>query len=155
MEKHLEYVEFKFGRLHKGWKTGQSFPVTKYYEFKADTDLYVKTTLNIYLDRTEQWRGETKKQLLLSYVSPHNEVCSSTVSGCIKKILNLAEIDTSIFKGHSSRSAAISGAGLAGASIAEILNMGSWSSESVWQNYYNKPVLTPEESFQRKLLSNR
>ena len=65
-----------------------------------------------------------------------------------------SRIDTSVFKGHSSRSAASSGAELAGASITDILRMGSWSNETVWQKYYDKPVLTPEASFQRKLLSD-
>ena len=55
-------------------------------------------------------------------------------------------------KGYSSRSAASSGTEIAGASISDILSMVSWSNESVWQKYYNKPVLKPEASFQRKLL---
>ena len=53
------------------------------------------------------------------------------------KILNLAGIDTSIFKGNYSRSSASSGADLTGASISNVLSMGSWSNESVWQKYYN------------------
>ena len=69
------------------------------------------------------------------------------------KVLNLAGIDTSVFKGHSSHSASLSEANLAGASISDILSMGSWSNEIVWQKYYDKPILTPEVSFQRKLLS--
>ena len=86
-------------------------------------------------------------------MNPHKEVCSSTISGWIIKVLNLARIDTSVLKGHSSRSAASSGSELAGASFSIILSMGSWSNESVWQKYCNKPVLTHEASFQRKLLS--
>ena len=55
-------------------------------------------------------------------------------------------------KGYSSRSGASSWTKIAGASISDILSMVSWSNESVWQKYYNKPVLKPEASFQRKLL---
>ena len=36
------------------------------------------------------------------------------------KVLNLARIDASVFKGHSSRSAALSGAELAETSISDI-----------------------------------
>ena len=154
MAKHAHYIQFKFGKLHKSWKTGKSSPMVTYFAYEADEELCVKTTIEIYLNRTEQWRHNQKNQLLLSYVNPHKEVCSSTISGWIKKVLSLAGIDTNVFKGHSSRSAASSRAELAGASISEILSMGSWSNESVWQKYYNKPVLTPEESFQKKLLSN-
>ena len=142
-----------FGRLHKGWKSGRSSPVVRYYECDADRDLCIRKTLDLYLERTKPWRTDQKKQLLLSYVSPHKEVCISTISGWIIKVLNLAGIDTSVFKGHSSRSAASSGAELAGASITEMLSLGSWSNETVWKKYYNKLVLTPEASFQRKLLS--
>ena len=85
-------------------------------------------------------------------MNPH-EVCRSTISGWLIKVLNLAGIDSSVFKGRSSRSAASSGAELAGASITDILSMGSWSNETVWRKYYNKPVLTPEASFRGKLLS--
>ena len=64
-------------------------------------------------------------------MNPHKEVCRSTISGWIIKVLNPAGIDTSVFKGHSSRSATSSGAELAGASITDILRMGSWSNETV------------------------
>ena len=153
MARHAYFVQFMFGRLHKGWKSGRSSPVVRYYECDADRDLCIRKTLDLYLERTKPWRTDQKKQLLLSYVSPHKEVCISTISGWIIKVLNLAGIDTSVFKGHSSRSAASSGAELAGASITEMLSLGSWSNETVWKKYYNKLVLTPEASFQRKLLS--
>ena len=68
--------------------------------------LCICTTLNVYPERTKPWRTDQKKQLLPSYVNPHKEVCSSTNSGWIIKVLDLAGIDTSVFKGHSSRSVA-------------------------------------------------
>ena len=153
MARHAHFVQFMFGRLHKGWKSGKSSSVVRYYEYETDRDLCIPTTLDVYLERTKPWSTDQKKQLLLSYVNPHKEMCRSTISGWIIKVLNLAGIDTSVFKGYSSRSAASSGAELAGASITNILSMGSWSNGTVWQKYYNKPVLTPEASFRRKLLS--
>ena len=80
-------------------------------------------TLDVYLERTKPLRIDPKKQLLQSYVNPH-KVCSSTISGWIMKVLNLAGIDTNVFKGRYSRSAASSGVELAGASISDILSMG-------------------------------
>ena len=68
---------------------------------------------------------EQLEQLLLSYMKPHKEVCSSTISGWIMKVLNLAGIGTSVFKEHSSRTAASSRAELAGTSVSNILSMGS------------------------------
>ena len=154
MSKFKHFVQFQFGKLHKGWKVNKSSPVVKYYEFKADRDLCVTTTLQVYVDRSEAWRDANKTQLLLSFIKPHKEVSRSTISRWIKETLKIAGINTEIFKGHSSRSAASTGAGLAGASTSDILNMGSWSSECTWQKFYNKPILTAEESFQNKLLGN-
>ena len=79
-----------FGKLCKGWESGKSFPVVRYYEYDADRDLCVQATLDVYLEKTKPWRTDQKKQILLSYVKPHKEVCSSTVSGWIMKVLNLA-----------------------------------------------------------------
>ena len=69
-----------FEKLHMGWKRGKSFPVVRYYEFDADRGLCVRTTLHVHL-RTKPRRTNLKKQLLLSYVNPHNKMCSSTISG--------------------------------------------------------------------------
>ena len=49
------------------WKSGKSSPVVRYYEYNTDRDLCVRTTLDVYLERTEPWRTDQKKQLLLSY----------------------------------------------------------------------------------------
>ena len=97
----------------------------------------------LLIQRTKPWRTDQKKQLLLSYVNPHKEVYSSTISGWIMKVLNLAGIHTSVFKEHSSHSAASSGAELAGALISGILR----SDESLRQKFCNKHVPTPEASF--------
>ena len=44
-----------------------------------------------------------KLQLLLSYLNPHVEVHSSTVSKWIKGILEETGVDADVFKGHSTR----------------------------------------------------
>ena len=114
-----------FRKLHKSWKNGKVSPVVRYCEYEAHRDLCTRTTLDVYLERTKPWRTDQNKQLLLSYMKPHKEVCSSTISGWIMKVLNLAGIGTSVFKGHSSRTAASSRAELAGTSVSNILSMGS------------------------------
>ena len=109
-------------------------------------------TLDVYLERTKPLRIDPKKQLLQSYVNPH-KVCSSTISGWITKVLNLARVDTSVFKGRYSRSAASSGVELAGASVSDLFKYGLIVLMKKFGNsIIIKPVLTPEASFQRKLL---
>ena len=68
---------------------------------------------------------ERKSTFLLSFVKPHNPVVSSAISGWIKNVLREAGICTKIFKGHSTRSASTSKAGLAGLSMTDILERGS------------------------------
>ena len=64
------------------------------------------SALNEYLKRTETWRTNGDKfQLLLSYIKPHVEVHSSTVSRWIKEILKETGVDVDVFKGHPTRSA--------------------------------------------------
>ena len=53
-------------------------------------------------------RDPSRTQLLWSYRKPYKEIASSTVFGRIKKVLQLANVDTNFFKGHSTRSASTS-----------------------------------------------
>ena len=51
-----------------------------------------------------------------------------------------AGIDTSIFKVHSTRGASVSAAKNMGITTREILDTANWSTESVFQRFYYKPV---------------
>ena len=64
-----------------------------------------------------------------------------------------AGIDTKIFKGHSTRSASTSKAGLAGLSVTEILERGSRTNASTWQRFYNRQVESSAEKYQNNVLS--
>ena len=57
-------------------------------------------------------------------MKPHGPVVSSTVSGWLKKVLDQADINTDMFKGHSIRSASSSKVRMKGAPIQEILKRG-------------------------------
>ena len=35
MARHAHFVQFMFGRLHKGWKSEKSPPVVRYYEYEG------------------------------------------------------------------------------------------------------------------------
>ena len=112
----------------------------------------VAAMLEKYLKRTKVWRGKGKSQLLLSFVKPYNPVISSTISGWIKNVLREAGIDTKIFKGHSTRSASTSKAGMAGLSVTNILESGSCTNVSTWQRFHNRQVESSAEKCQNKVL---
>ena len=111
------------------------------------------STLDRYIDITSNWRKDNNNsQLLLSYIKPHNAVVTSTISGWIKQILKFSGIDIEMFKGHSTRSASSSCAGMSGLSVSDILKRGCWSKETTWERFYNKPVMTSEEKFQEAVI---
>ena len=152
MTKGTNNYMFTFGKLHKAWRKGKSPPSLKVYSFE-DTKLCVVATLGDYLKRAKVWRGKDKSRLLLSFVKPDNPVVSSTISGWIKNVLREAGVDTKIFKGHYTRSASTSKIGLAGLSVTDILERGSWTHALTWQRFYNKQVESSAEKYQNKVLS--
>ena len=153
MAKGTNNYMFTFGKLHKAWRKEKFPPSLKVYSCEEDTKLCVVATLEGYLERTKVWRGKDKSQFLLSFVKSHNPVVNSTISGWINNVLREAGIDTKIFKGHSTRSASTPKAGLAGLSVTDILERGSWTNASTWQRFYNRQVESSAEKYQNKVLS--
>ena len=95
------------------------------YAYSPDKHLRVVQTLNRYLEMTKDRRDPSRTQLLLSYRKPYKEIASSTVSSWIKKVLQLANVDTIVYKGHSTRSASTSKVNLKGLALLDILHRGS------------------------------
>ena len=81
-------------------------------------------------------RKNQTSQLLVSFIKPHNAVAKSTVAGWVKQILIMSGINTDIFRPS-------------GLSLSDILKRGSWSNKTTWERFYNKPILTFEEKFQK------
>ena len=71
---------------------------------------------------TQAWRNKNgQKQLLLSRLSPHQNVKRFTVTGWVKAILGSAGIDANLFTVHSSRAASTPKAKVKGLSLEDIL----------------------------------
>ena len=96
-------------------------PSVKVNTFEEDTKLFVFATLEEYLKRTKAWRGKDKSQLLSNFVKLHNPVVSSTISGLFINVHREAGVDIEFVKGHSTRSASRSKAGLRGRFVKDIL----------------------------------
>ena len=99
---------------------------------------YLKT----YEKRTKSFRQDCKDNPdpLLSYYHPHRPTASSTVSRWLKYVLKAVGIDVSIYKGHSTRSAAASAAKLKGVSTSDILKVADWSRETTFTRFYYRPM---------------
>jgi len=108
-------------------------------------------TLKSYDDRTKDFRGEETK-LFLATIKPHRAVSSSTIARWLKRLLEVAGVDTSIFSAHSIRGASSSTASNMGISTSDILRTADWSSESVFEKFYYKSIQDP--AYGRAVLSS-
>ena len=116
--------KFFFTKVTKSWRKGKPPPCLEFHEYSDDTKLCVVTCIDEYLGRSAAWRTQGQNQLLLSHMKPCKEVQSSTIASWVKLELKMAEIDTSLHKTHSCRSASTSKAKVLGISLKYILKRG-------------------------------
>ena len=122
--------------------------VLKKYDY--DKTLCVFTLLQEYLMRTAKLRGSCS-QLLICHCKPHGPASKDTISRWLKQVMLDAGINTSVFKPHSTRSAATSAAKSANVPLDEIKATAGWRSSSVFAVYYNKPLFN-DSSFANNVL---
>ena len=94
--------------------------------FPQGRRLCIVNYLKTYERRTESFRQDCKDNpdpVFLSYYHPHRPIAYSTVSRWLKYVLKVVGIGVSIYKGHSTRSAAASAAKLKGVSTSDILKV--------------------------------
>ena len=124
--------------------------------FPQDRRLCPVTYLKHYEGLTKEFRpevpGNKPNPLFLSILSPHKPITSSTLSRWIKCILKDSGIDTSTFKGHSTRSAATSAARNKSVSVMDIMKVADWSNSNTFTKFYYKPIQSSE--FGHRVLSN-
>ena len=108
-------------------------------------------TLKAYEARTHTFHGD-ETRLLLAIIKPHHPVSSSNVACWHKSLLELSGIDTNIFNAHSVRGAWSSKAAYMGVTTNDILKAVNWSSESVFQRFYQKS--SEDSAFGRAVLSS-
>ena len=106
--------------------------------------------LYLYLKKTREIRGAVD-QLFIAIIKPHLPVTSSTIARWMK-VLEESGIDTKLFKAHSVRSASTSAAANQGVTTEDILKAADWSSDSLFQSFYYKPV--QNAMFARTVLSS-
>ncbi|XP_045023231.1 integrase/recombinase xerD homolog [Daphnia magna] len=99
----------------------------------AATEAYIKATLPL------RKQGENAN-LFVGSVKPHKEVKGSTIGQWLKKVLELAGVDTSIFSAHSTRGASASKAAEKGVPTDSILKTASWASESTFVRFYRRDI---------------
>ena len=66
-----------------------------------------------------------------------------TVSRWLTEVMSMAVIDTSYFKGHSTRVASVSKAKSRGATPEQIINQGDWTNINNFHRHYDRPIMGP------------
>ena len=134
-------------------KTSSEIIPVFFAKFDDCESICVLRCLQSYISRTNTFRPlvdpATNQHLLISYHRPHKPVQSCTIARWIKSFLGSAGIDTSIFKGHFTRSASTSKARAGGISLEDVLKMADWTGPSFLRFYY-RPSFT--DDFARAVL---
>ena len=115
-----------------------------------DLPLCPLTCLNTYLTATSNLRSPSDQKLFLSFQQPHNEDSRSTITRWLCDVIQVAGIDSSVFRAHSTRAASTSPAAKNNLPLTDILKMGDWSSPSTLQKFYYKPII--DSSYARTVL---
>ena len=70
-------------------------------------------------------------------------VARNTISRWLTDVMSMAGIDTSYFKGHSTRGASTSKARSRGATASQIVMQGDWTRVSTFERNYDREILGP------------
>jgi hypothetical protein len=144
-------IQFQVGGLTKTRKVGEG-PVTfEFWMYEHEPKLDVTQSIRAYISRTSRLR-KNQSQLLVSFVKPHKAIVACSVARWLQMCMELAGIDTSIYKGHSTKSASVSRAKAGGLSAGEIMARAKWRRESTFRKFYNREDSVA--NFQRKVLND-
>ena len=145
-------AEIRVDVLIKTSKVGTCQPCLILPFFNDKPELCLARTLQYYLRVTEKQRN-TKKPFLETK-KPHREVGSQTVSRWTRSVLSQCGISDE-FTAHSVRHASTQTALTNGLDLASIRTTAGWSkTSSVFARFYNRPIVSSNESFCNAVLRN-
>ena len=127
-------------------KPGQPASAITIQEFKQDCRIE-------YLKRTDTIRGN-EQQLFTSFVKPHKSVSRDTISRWTKVVLERSGINTELFTSHSTRAASVSKAKQKDVPLHEILSQAGWSTADTFRKFYDKPIVSSNDSMASAVLRN-
>jgi len=133
-------VEFQVQDKVKTSAPGRQQPIVILPMYKADVNLCVVATLHDYIVRTALLRSEDSCRLFISFAKPYKPVSRDTISRWTLTAMALAGVDTTIFKAHSTRSAATSAASRKNVPIDTILSTAGWQNASTFAKFYKKQI---------------
>ena len=145
-------IVFKMKKLLKHNRVGDPLDTIILRNFSECKRLCVVKCLKMYLARTQCFRGYS--QLLLSYIRPFKPISRDTLSRWTLNVMNMAGLDTSKYRSHSTRGASTSAAKRLGVPINLIMRQASWRSATSFARYYDKRLEDDVTQVGHTLLSN-
>ena len=137
MERAEGVVSFKLTKLTKTARPGKALGKVHYLPFE-DTCLCPVSALDEYLNRTECLR-EHHTKLFLAVVKPYKPVSKASIARWIKSVIQEAGVDK-LYGAHSTRGASSTAAFMQGMSLADIMKIADWSSDSSFKRHYFRPL---------------
>ena len=147
-------TRFCVSRLLKTSRPGKSSTPIMVPKNTSNSRLCPHTTLQTYISRTESVRNSIgTDSIFISLCSPFKAVGSSSLSRWLKTVLSLAGIDSTVYTGHSFRSASTSKASRLGVPLDTILSTADWKNSGTFFKFYKKDV-APCNLFANAVLDN-
>lgn len=122
-------IEIKIPDNIKTSKPGKVQPTLNLPFYKDNLNICPATTLQSYLERTKELRGNTLF-LFISFKKPFKRASTQTLSRWVKSILGDSGIDTNLFSAHSTRHASTSAASRKDINIDTIRKSAGWTEKS-------------------------
>ena len=135
-----EKYTFQIDGLLKHSRPGVPIPPITVHKYPHDTSLCPYLTAREYLNRTDGFRTQGKHQLFLSYVKPHKAVSVDTIRRWLKLTMDMAGVDTTLFRAYSTRSASASKAAASNVPTELIMKTAGWSRESTFAKFYLRNI---------------
>ena len=144
---------FIINKLLKTSRPGKHVSDLTFTAYSPDNRLCPIVCLSEYVKRTSHLR-KGSDQLLVSFQKPHKPVSTDTISRWLKTVLEKSGIDTSVFKGHSTRAASTSAAAKCKVPLSTIMDNAGWSNATTFGRFYRKPIVTSSKAYGQLLLEN-
>ena len=147
---------FIFDEVLKTTMPGESTKPMVFRAYPQDSSLCPVKNMWKYLEVRNEKSGND--QLFVITMKPFTAAKSDTIANWLKKVLDLAGINTGRYSAHSYRSSSTSAAAFGGVSIGTILKSASWANVDTFKKHYLRELddvynLEGEENFGVELLN--
>lgn len=156
IEKNEKEIRIKITDQIKTSKPGSYQPELILPFFKDRPKICVASIVLEYIEITKSLRDKNNTNLFITTTKPFGAASSQTISHWIKGLLKDAGIDTNVFSAYSTRHASVSAAHKRGVDIDTIRRSAGWApSSQTFFKFYNKPIVSSNESFTKVILSQK